>query len=103
MRSMSKGDDVKRIGPNSLESNLQAQIIEHAHIRGWFCVKVISQSGRGMPDVVAVRAGRTVWIEVKREDEEARRQQQRRASEMRAHGAEVFEVDSLIDAREILR
>lgn len=99
---MSKGNAVT-IPIEVIESMVQSQIIKAALSRGWFCVKVISQSGRGMPDVVAVRAGRTVWIEVKREGEEARRQQKLRAKEMRAHGADVYEVDSLIEAREILK
>lgn len=100
MRSMSKGNAVKM---TYLESMIQSLIIDYAVLRGWFCIKITSPSMRGIPDVVAVRAGRTVWIEVKREGEEARRQQQLRAREMCKHGAEVFEVDSFIDAREILR
>jgi len=87
----------------SLESMIQSSIIIYAESRGWLSAKITSPSMRGMPDLVAVRAGRTVWIEVKREGEEARRQQQRRAIEMREHGAEVFEVDSLFEAREILK
>lgn len=100
MCSMSKGDAVKM---TSLESTIQSSIIMYAESRGWLCAKITSPSMRGMPDLVAVRAGRTVWIEVKREDEEARRQQKLRAKEMRAHDAEVFEVDTFAEAREILK
>jgi len=88
---------------NPLESSLQSEIIDYAHIRGWFCVKATTPSLRGLPDVVAVRVGRTVWIEVKREDEEARLQQNLRANEMRMHGAEVFQVDTFAEARWILK
>lgn len=102
MCSMSKGNAVRRKA-NPLESSLQSEIIDYACIRGWFCVKATTPSLRGLPDVVAVRAGRTIWIEVKREDEEARRQQKLRASEMRAHDAEVFEVDTFAEARGILK
>ena len=86
-----------------LESDLQADIIDFAHVRGWFCEKVVSQSGRGIMDLYALRRGRHVWIEVKRKDEEPRPQQAKRAREMKAQGAEVYTVDSLDRAREILR
>jgi hypothetical protein len=89
--------------PNRLESDLQSRIIEYAIRRRWLCVKATTPSRRGWPDVVAIRNGRTVWIEVKRKDEEARRQQVLVAVEMREHGAEVFEVDTLDAAMEILR
>lgn len=88
---------------NRLESDLQSQIIEYATRRRWFAVKSTTPSRRGLPDVVAMRDGRTIWIEVKRKDEEARRQQVLVADWMREHGAEVFEVDSLEEAMEILR
>lgn len=96
-------DSWRRPESNRLESDLQSQIIEYAIRRRWCCVKATTPSRRGWPDVVAMRGGRTIWIEVKRKDEEARRQQILVANDMRAHGAEVFEVDSLDDAMEILR
>jgi Holliday junction resolvase len=86
------------------ESNLQSEIIEHAHRRGWFAQKVVFDGRRGCPDVVAIRRGRTVWIEVKREGDDLRRQQALVAREMREHGAEVFgPVDNIRDAMEILK
>jgi hypothetical protein len=42
-------------------------------------------------------------LEVKREGEEPRRNQQIVAREMREHGAEVFAVDNLEDAKRILQ
>lgn len=89
--------------PSDLESDLQSDIIDFAHLRGWFAVKVVSPSRRGMMDVVAIRKGRTVWIEVKRPGEEPRPQQAKVARDMRAHGAEVHCVDNMDAARELLR
>jgi hypothetical protein len=86
-----------------LESDLQADIIDFAHVRGWFCEKVESRSGRGIMDLYALRRGRHVWIEVKRLGEVPRPQQAKRAREMKAQGAEVYAVDSLDRAREILK
>ena len=85
------------------ESDLQADIIEHAHIRGWFCQKVVFVGRRGCRDVVAIRGGRTVWIEVKRPGEVETKQQALVAREMKEKGAEVYAVDNLIDAKAILK
>ncbi len=89
--------------PEALESELQSDIIDFAHVRGWFCVKVVSPSRRGMMDLYCLRKGRHVWMEVKRSGEEPRVQQEKVAREMRAQGAEVYAVDSIARAREILR
>ncbi len=89
--------------PTQLESDLQAEIISFAEIRGWFCVKVVSPSRRGMMDLYALRKGRHVWMEAKREGDDARVQQAKVAREMKAQGAEVYVVDTLDRAREILR
>ncbi len=89
--------------PRLLESDLQSDIIDFAHVRGWFCEKVESRSGRGIMDLYCLRRGRHVWIEVKRKDEEPRPQQAKRAREMKAQGAEVYTVDSIERAREILK
>lgn len=86
-----------------LESDLQGDIIGFAEIRGWFCVKVVSPSRRGMMDLYALRKGRHVWMEAKREGEDARVQQAKVAREMKAQGGEVHVVDTLDRAREILR
>ena len=86
-----------------LESDIQSDIIDFAHIRGWFCEKIESRSGRGIMDLICIRAGRHVWIEVKRPGETPRPQQVKRSREMRSHGAEVYAVDSLEQARGILR
>jgi hypothetical protein len=89
--------------PEDLESDLQSDIIDVAHIRGWFAVKIVSPSRRGMMDIYCLRRGRHVWMEVKRLGEEARPQQERVARDLRAQQAEVYVVDSLDRAREILR
>lgn len=86
-----------------LESDLQSDLLDFLHIRAWFAQKVEFKGRTGGMDVVAVRRGRTVWIEVKRENEEARLKQEKVARDMRAHGAEVFLIDSMEDARRQFR
>ncbi len=90
--------------PTQLESDLQSDIIDFAHVRGWFAVKIVSPSRRGIMDVYCLRNGRHVWIEVKVPGEEPTEQQAKVASEMKAHGAtDVYWVDSLEQARKILK
>lgn len=89
--------------PKPLESDLQSRIIEAAQLKRWFAVKVESPSRRGMMDVYAVKNGRHVWLEVKRLNEEGRRQQKKVAREMREHGAEVYEADTFEKAMTILK
>lgn len=86
-----------------LESDLQSDLLDFLHIRAWFAQKVEFKGRTGGMDVVAVRQGRTVWIEVKRENQEARLKQEKVARDMRAHGAEVFLIDSMEDARRLFR
>lgn len=85
------------------ESELRHQIIEIARCRRWFATTVKSDSMNGIMDCVFIRRGRTVWMETKKKDETARRQQDRRAQEMRDHGAEVHVIDTIEAAILVLR
>lgn len=85
-----------------LESFVEARIIRDAQKRGWWQVKIMKTSKRGVMDRVFIRDSRVVWMEVKRLGEGPTRQQELRATEMRAHGAEVHWVDSYDDAMRIL-
>jgi hypothetical protein len=89
--------------PGPVESDLQSDIIDFAEMRGWWCQKIVSQSARGIQDLLAIRHGRHVFIEVKKPGEEPTVQQAKRARDMRAHGATVYAVDNIEDARRILR
>ena len=85
------------------ESKLQSDILGLGQRRRWFCAKVEFKSFRGGMDTVFIRNGQTIWIEVKRTGEGSRRQQEIRAQEMRDHGAQVYLVDTLEEALEILK
>lgn len=89
--------------PKQRENDLQPQIMEYAHRRGWFCEKIESRSGRGFMDLFCLRNGLVVLIEVKVEGEEPRPQQEKRARDIRSHGGVCYAVDSLEQARSILR
>jgi len=85
------------------ESDIESDITDFAKVRGWWEAKFTSPGLRGVADRIFIRRGRHIFIEVKRPGEEPTAQQQKRAREMKSHGAEVYWVDSLEQARAILR
>ena len=90
--------------PEPLESALQSDILDFAEARGWWAIKVESRSRRGVMDLYALRRGRHIWIEVKRDEQtEPTEQQLKRHREVRAQGGEVYVVGSMEQARAILK
>ena len=85
------------------ESDIEGDITEFAQVRGWWECKFTSPGLRGVVDRMFIRRGRVVFVEVKRPGEQPTLQQQKRARDMKSHGAEVYWVDSLDQARAILR
>jgi len=47
------------------EGKIQKKITEHLKKDGWFVTKLMQTSTNGIPDVLAVRSGQTLFIEVK--------------------------------------
>lgn len=86
-----------------LESDIEGDAVAFAERRGWWVAKFVSPGRRGVPDRLFIRGGRHVFVEFKRGDETARRQQTKRHREMREHGAEVHVIDNLKDAYDLLR
>ena len=50
------------------ETDIRRQVRDYLRIRGWFVFHILQGLGsyRGIPDLTAVKNGRTVWIELKR-------------------------------------
>lgn len=86
-----------------LESDLEQEIRQYAERRGWLWLKFVSPAYDGPPDRIGVRRGRHIFMEVKKEGEEARPLQLTVHDEMRSYGCEVFVVDTLEEAMEILK
>ena len=82
-----------------LESAIQAAIRSELQGRGWLVVKCGAMSVNGWPDLVAIRGGRTVWIEVKRPGGVLSAIQMHRHNEMRKAGAEVYTVQGVAEVR----
>lgn len=71
------------------EGPVQAALIKGLESAGWWVQKVVGQSRSGLPDVVAAKNGRVIWIEVKRDGGKLRPSQQREIPLMQEAGCEV--------------
>lgn len=84
------------------ETPLERAICRFAERRGWVVYKWVCPGLRGVPDRIMIRAGRTIFVEVKRADKPPTKQQALRHAELRAKGAEVYSWDSMEDACAVL-
>ena len=78
-----------------LESEIQAQIVAAMEDAGWYVVKLIQTSKNGMPDLLCHRAGRTLYIEVKRPQGACTMLQLHRHRELYTAGVPVYVITSL--------
>ena len=77
------------------ESSVQREIILHLERDGWYVLKLIQTNKNGIPDLMAIRNGTIIFIEVKRKGCHQRPLQLHRMNELTAHGVLVFVADSL--------
>jgi len=84
------------------ETEVEGPARDYAKSRGWYADKIMRTGRRGFPDHFFLRQGRVILIEFKRPGEVPEPHQLKRHREIREHGGEVFVVDSLEVAREIL-
>lgn len=87
-----------------LESDLEEKAMAYAVRRGWYEIKIEKASRKGFPDRFLARKGRVILIEFKKpgEVESTSRNQKKEHRDLAAHGVEVFTVDSMEQARELL-
>lgn len=91
----------KKLDP--LERELEQDVRKYAEKRGWLWIKFTSPGYAGIPDRFGARRGRIILVELKKLGEEPAPHQALVHQELRDHGVEVFVVDNLEDAMEILR
>lgn len=72
------------------ESKIQTKIANRLKKDGWLVVKVIQCSAPGFPDLMAMRAGRVVFFEVKQPGKKPRPLQEYRHKQLRDQGFEVI-------------
>jgi Holliday junction resolvase len=86
-----------------LESCVQREIITYLERCGWYVVKLIQTNKNGIPDLMAVRDGRCIFIEVKRAKQTPKPLQMYRINELIQHGATSFVSHSVEEIKEQLQ
>lgn len=87
-----------------LERTIVAKVMSTAKSLGWFAVKIHGNAYQmaGLPDVLAIKGGRAVWMEVKVPGNEPSKIQVHRMKELAAAGCPVAVVYSAGEARAFL-
>lgn len=93
---------MRKSATDLLERDIEQPAIKFAESRGWKVRKVRWLCRRGAPDRFFARKGRIIFIEFKAPDEVLDVHQQIEIAELRLEGLEVFVVDNLRAAYEIL-
>jgi len=78
-----------------LESKIQTQIVKYLTKEGWFVLKIILSNKHGIMDLLILKEGRYIWVEVKQPGKEPTPLQRFRKKEIEAFGGEVICVHSL--------
>jgi len=87
------------------ESDIQATIRDWLRWHGWFCWKVHQSLGsfKGVSDLIAVKAGRVLFIEVKTSTGRLGVHQQAFRDELTRHGGTYIVARSIEDVERALR
>lgn len=78
---------------SELESRTQQRLIADLKKRGWLVVKVSLCSMPGFPDIVALKDGQTIFVEVKRPNGKTRPLQDYAHEKIKQHGGTVLVYD----------
>jgi Holliday junction resolvase len=73
-----------------LESKIQRKIIADLQKKGWLVIKVIQSNAPGFPDLMALKEGRVIFLEVKQPGKKPRPLQLYRHEQLRKQGFEVI-------------
>ena len=82
-----------------LESKIQSKIIKWLKSNGYFVTKLMGTSTNGIPDVLAIKDGRTLFVEVKRLKREADPIQAYRIKELNDYGVLAFVAHSVEEVK----
>lgn len=72
-----------------LESKRQAKIIKRLKTEGWYVIKLIKTSVSGIPDLLCLKNGETMFIEVKQPDGKLSELQKIRIEQLKEKGFNV--------------
>ena len=73
-----------------LEKQFQTKVIKRLENRGWYVIKLIQTNKNGIPDIIAIKYGRCVFIELKAKNGKESKLQQYRQSELKQNNIHVW-------------
>jgi Holliday junction resolvase len=79
------------------ESIIQTQIKKYLETNGWMVIKLIQTSCNGIPDLMALKNGRTVFVEVKQPGKKPNDLQQYRIEKLHKAGFAAIAATSVAD------
>ena len=77
-----------------MESKIQAKIKARFEQAGWIAVKLIQTNCNGIPDLMCLKGGKTVFVEVKQPGKKPTKLQQFRHDQLTQNGFQVFILSS---------
>jgi hypothetical protein len=77
-----------------MESKIQAKIKARFENAGWIVVKLIQTNCNGIPDLMCLKGGKTVFVEVKQPGKKPTELQQFRHDQLTQNGFKVFILSS---------
>jgi Holliday junction resolvase len=77
-----------------MESKIQAKIKARFEQAGWIVVKLIQTNCNGIPDLMCLKGGKTVFVEVKQPGKKPTELQQFRHDQLPQNGFQVFILSS---------
>ena len=77
-----------------MESKIQAKIKARFENAGWIVVKLIQTNCNGIPDLMCLKGGKTVFVEVKQRGKKPTELQQFRHDQLTQNGFQVFILSS---------
>lgn len=80
-----------------LESKIQTSIKNHLQKKGWFITKLIQTSTNGIPDLLCLKDGRVVFLEIKQPGKNPTELQLFRIEQLKKNGFETIVATSKKD------
>ena len=77
------------------EPAIQRQVMKALEKEGWTCVKLIQTNLNGMPDLLCLRHGMTMFVEVKSETGKASPMQLHRIQQLKMNGFGAYVVSNV--------
>jgi Holliday junction resolvase len=84
------------------ESIIQTQIKKHLEAEGWMVIKLIQTSCNGIPDLMCLRAGEAMFLEIKQPGKKPNDLQAYRIDKLNKQGFFAFYVTSVEECKKIL-